>query len=256
MPGPYNFPTDRVTGGPSPAADVNALGAALNEAAAAATPNVLVLRDGSGRFKVGTPAAADDAATKDYVDDAVAGAGGGGADPVFLIPAVVAGRVRVGQLRLVGEWQYVEENRGYFYPVYYAEPFTLDAFGVSARGTQPGATGRVGIYDSSNGGWPGAPVGQSTFSMDTSGWKSLTVTAVGPNPAGWYWHASSYTGRADIYAGWMNWNVDAYGIEGAVRDDTYSMRGFMTPGAFSTFTNNPTIEPSGSKMPAVGVRFA
>lgn len=259
MPGPYNFPTDRTTGGPAPASDHNAIAAALNEAAVAATPNVLALRDASGRFKVGTPAAADDAATKDYVDDAVAGVGGGGGaghDPVHFIPAIVAGHVRVGQLRLNAEWQYVEENRGYFYPVYYGEEWSTDAIGVSARGTQPGSTGRVGIYDDSNGGYPGLPVAQSSFSMDTAGWKTLTISTVGPNPPGWYWHASSYTGRADIYAAWMVGIVDAINMEAAVRDDNYGMRGFMTTGAFSTFTNNPTVEPSGSKMPVVGVRFA
>lgn len=67
MPGPYSFPTDRVTGGPSPAADVNALGAALNEADDAATPNVLVLRDGNGRFQAEDPSANDDVANKGWV---------------------------------------------------------------------------------------------------------------------------------------------------------------------------------------------
>lgn len=68
MPGPYSFPTDRVTGGPSPAADVNALGAALNEADTEATPNVLALRDAEGNLKTATPADAADATPKTYVD--------------------------------------------------------------------------------------------------------------------------------------------------------------------------------------------
>lgn len=67
MPGPYSFPTDRVTGGPSPASDVNALGAALNEAAPLATPNVLALRDENGRMQAEDPVDAEDVATKGWV---------------------------------------------------------------------------------------------------------------------------------------------------------------------------------------------
>jgi hypothetical protein len=259
MPAPYSFPTDRVTGGPSPAADVNALGAALNEADDAATASVLVLRDAAGRAQFADPSAAADAATKGYVDTEIAGVGGGGGGgqtPLFLTPTITAGRVRIGQIRAIGEWQYVEQDLGYFYPVYYEAPFTLDAFGQSLRGSQPGATARVGLYDSSNGGLPGVPVAQTTYAMDSSGWKSLSVTAVGPNPAGWYWHASTFNGRTDVYAGYMGWNYDAISIEQAVRDDIYGLRGFMTTGAFTTFTTNPTIQPNGSKMPVLGVRFA
>lgn len=72
MPGPYNLPTDRVTGGPSPAADVNALAAAINESADAATPNVLVLRDAAGRAKVADPLAATDIANASWVAAAIA----------------------------------------------------------------------------------------------------------------------------------------------------------------------------------------
>lgn len=67
MPGPYSFPTDRVTGGPSPASDVNALGAALNEAAPLATPNVLALRDANGRMQAEDPVDVEDVATKGWV---------------------------------------------------------------------------------------------------------------------------------------------------------------------------------------------
>ena len=72
MPGPYSLPTDRVTGGGSPAADMNAVNAALNEATAAATPSVLALRDASGRLKVASPSASTDAANKTYVDSQIA----------------------------------------------------------------------------------------------------------------------------------------------------------------------------------------
>lgn len=68
MPGPYAFPTDRVVGGPAPADDANAFGAAFNEADDAATPNVLMLRDAAGRAQVADPSAAADVATKGYVD--------------------------------------------------------------------------------------------------------------------------------------------------------------------------------------------
>lgn len=64
---PYNFPTDRVTGGPAPADDVNALGAALNEADSEETPSVLVARDSNGRFRAEDPADAQDVATRGWV---------------------------------------------------------------------------------------------------------------------------------------------------------------------------------------------
>lgn len=67
MPGPYNLPTNRTTGGGSPAADMNAANAALNEATDAATPNVLVLRDAQGQTKFADPVDAADAATRGWV---------------------------------------------------------------------------------------------------------------------------------------------------------------------------------------------
>lgn len=76
MPGPYNFPDDRVTGGPAPASDHNALAAALNEATHEPTANVLALRDADGRMKATPPAEADDVATKDYVDGTLSSGGG------------------------------------------------------------------------------------------------------------------------------------------------------------------------------------
>ena len=68
MPGPYAFPVDRVTGGPAPATDFNALAAAFNEATPLATPNVLALRDANGRMQAANPAAAEDVATKGWVE--------------------------------------------------------------------------------------------------------------------------------------------------------------------------------------------
>ena len=68
MPGPYSLHTDRVTGGPAPAADANALAAAINEAASAATPYVLVLRDAAGNARFADPLDAADAATKGWVE--------------------------------------------------------------------------------------------------------------------------------------------------------------------------------------------
>lgn len=42
-----------------------------------ATANTIVSRDGNGRFKAATPSVGADVATKEYVDTAVSGAGGG-----------------------------------------------------------------------------------------------------------------------------------------------------------------------------------
>lgn len=67
MPGPYALPTTRVTGGPDPAADMNAANAALNEATPNATANLLMLRDSAGRAKVADPSAATDVANRQWV---------------------------------------------------------------------------------------------------------------------------------------------------------------------------------------------
>lgn len=76
MPGPYTIDADITAGDPLHVEHHEALAAALNEAASAATANVLVLRDSFGRIQVATPSVAADAATKGYVDTAVAGVPG------------------------------------------------------------------------------------------------------------------------------------------------------------------------------------
>jgi hypothetical protein len=91
MPGPYTFPTDRVTGGPAPAADFNALAAAFNEATPLATPNVLALRDEAGRFQAADPLADEDVATKGWVNDQGFSTGGGGGAGGLPEPQYAAG---------------------------------------------------------------------------------------------------------------------------------------------------------------------
>jgi hypothetical protein len=88
MPGPYTFPTNRIIGGPAPADDANGFASALNESTPDATPDVLVLRDASGRAKFVNPVADNDAATKIYVDDAIESidTGGGGGSGKNWIP--------------------------------------------------------------------------------------------------------------------------------------------------------------------------
>lgn len=71
MPGPYSFPTDRVTGGPAPAADYNALAAALNEATNEQTPSTLVLRDADGNFKSDPPVSNEDVVPKGWTIDKI-----------------------------------------------------------------------------------------------------------------------------------------------------------------------------------------
>lgn len=89
MAGPYSFDADISTGdtSPTPAAWASGVAAALNEAASAATPSVMVLRDAAGRAKFADPSADADAATKGYVDLAVGGIDVSGyaplASPVF-----------------------------------------------------------------------------------------------------------------------------------------------------------------------------
>lgn len=68
MPGPYAFVTDRATGDPGPASDHNGIAAALNEAASIPTPSVLALRDAAGRMQAEDPDAAEDVATKGWVE--------------------------------------------------------------------------------------------------------------------------------------------------------------------------------------------
>jgi hypothetical protein len=59
MPGPYSFPATISPGDPGLVEWGENVGAALTEAAPAATPNVMALRDGSGRLHVASPAAGD-----------------------------------------------------------------------------------------------------------------------------------------------------------------------------------------------------
>lgn len=82
MPGPYNFPTTINVGDPGHVAWGMNIGAAINEADPAATPNVMIERDSFGRAKVATPSAVDDIATKGYVDTGL-GAKANSASPAF-----------------------------------------------------------------------------------------------------------------------------------------------------------------------------
>lgn len=169
---------------------------------------------------------------------------------------ITSGRVRIGPIQNVGEqWQFVEEDRIYFYPVYYENTFGVDGFGISLRGDLPSDTAYLGLYDSSNGGFPGDPVAQTTVSAST-GWKQGSITAVTGIPAGWYWHASMFTGRLDVHGGFLTLPMDAPSIEAAVRTDQYSWKCLLTTGTHASLASDPTVATQGGVVPLVAVRFA
>ena len=178
-----------------------------------------------------------------------------GGAPLWRYP-ITSGRVRIGPLYATGEhWQYVEEDRIYFYPTYYENTFGVDGFGISVRGDAPTETAYVGLYDSSNGGLPGDPVAQTTIGL-SNGWKQGSITAVTGIPSGWYWHASMFTGRLDIHGGFITMPMDAPSIESAVRGDTFAWRNLLTTGTAASLVSDPAVATNGGVSPLVAVRFA
>jgi hypothetical protein len=165
MPGPYTLPTDRATGGPSPAADMNAVGAALNESASAATPSVLVLRDAAGRAKFAAPSADDDAATKAWVLSQIPAPGGGSVVAPAASGSQLAGLPgRIIQNR--ADTAHVS-NRVYLTYFYTPVPITLSAlvtdfFNVTGTGGKM----RVAVYEALDMATPGdfvTALGNITF---------------------------------------------------------------------------------------------
>lgn len=174
------------------------------------------------------------------------------------VSPITAGSAWIGPMVIMAEaWQYVEQDRLYAYPVYYSTTFAVDSLGCSVRGTAAGGTGYLALYNSANGGMPGAPVAQGTVGLDSSGWKAAAFTAVTGLPRGWYFHASRWSARLDINGGYPAFPIASPTLENAVRADSFATRWFLSTGTSTgALPTNPAMGGQGGPMPYVGVRFA
>jgi hypothetical protein len=262
MPAPYSFPTDRVTGGPAPADDVNALGAALNEADAAATASVLMLRDAAGRTKVATPAAAEDAANKDYVDVAVAGAGGGGVVPVLMPNATAR------WLHPVTRDDYANGASAYatatvqISPLVIGAPLSIDALGCNVT-TLEAVEVRLFLYESDGEGYPTNLVATATATPVGTGALIMVLGAPVVLDPGIYWTAIRTSGGSTIRFRAMSLTSAAVALSALPSTTVVGNRPYLLEGDVGVFvTPNDPIGAVGFRndgtnlFPMVAVRRA
>jgi hypothetical protein len=190
------------------------------------------------------------------VDHVGAGTGAWPHDPA------VSGRARIGSVWANAQhWVFVEPGTMFVYPVWYGEPFGINAFGCELRGAGGAdSTITMGLYNTAAEVWrPGALVASTTIPGATLGWKAADITAVTGLPAGWYWHAFTVEGSAgmDVFctADSPVW-YDSDTLEYAVRVADMRLKGLYQPGQTGMPAVAPVMTPTANRAPVIGVRFA
>lgn len=200
MAGPYDLPTDRVTGGGDPADDMNAANAAINDLHTrvdATVPKSLVDAKGDllvgtadntvGRLAVGSdgqiPYADSGEATGIRWDDAPSG---GGSVALFTVPTPVYAAIGAYQpsIPVRGTNTYgtggSDTSRRLAYPFIPSSDFTADQIGIEV--TTAGAAGsveRLAIYGANAAeNYPGSLIAEAASLADctSTGYKMLTLT--------------------------------------------------------------------------------